>query len=84
MAYMVNLLLEGPPEDPVLDWCGYLARNVRKSSFLCRISEYPLQRRIWYVGITFKYVFERNRLLITCCHEPKTCSSYVISDSSKW
>lgn len=46
VACVVSLLLAGSPEDPVLDWGCYLPGNARESSFLCRVPEHPLHRRI--------------------------------------
>lgn len=64
LAGMVGLLLERSPENPVLDWCCHLSWNVWESCVLCRISEYPIQRRIWYVlkGAILKIIF----ILCTC------------------
>ena len=49
VAGMVCLLLERSPENSVLDWRCHLPGNARESCLLCRISEHPIQRRIWYV-----------------------------------
>lgn len=55
VAGSVGPVLEGPAQDPVLDWWSYLPGNVGESCLLCRIPEHQIWWAVRWVSVTHKH-----------------------------